>query len=164
MTVTPEIVDDAILAALRGDATITSWKGQVVSIDEMENVVASKKTKYPLIMVEYIGAPGGSGPGSGGRTGSGAQFKVEGSWLINCADKNLRGSVKSRKGSTTTQPGTMAMIEQVRTVLSWKNLGVAGLGRFSYAGESKIIVPWDSRASGFYIRFVNDWFYRGVAD
>lgn len=166
MTVTPKIVDDAILAALRGDATITSWKGAVESVDAIQRIMTTKKTKYPLIMVEYDGSPKGTGPGSGGSTGSGAQFKIEGSWFINVADKNLRGEADSRKGiaSKVTQPGTMDMIEHIKTLLLFKNLGVAGLGRFSYAGEGAVIVPWDLKVPGFRIKIINDWFTTGKAD
>jgi len=162
--VTIKQVEDAIVAALAGDETIAeTWKTTVLSADDLTDLGAQAKARYPLIGVLYVGAPDG-GPLAGG-TGAGIEFVRPGEFEIVIVDKNLRGGSAGRTGDalSATSPGVYAMAEQVLSVLGYKNLGLA-ISRLEYRGDDLIDVPWDERAIAVVMIFGTQWETTCAAD
>ncbi|HUT58947.1 MAG TPA: phage protein Gp37 [Phycisphaerae bacterium] len=155
--VTIKGVEDAIVAALAGDETIAvTWKATVKSADDLTDLGAQAKARYPLIGVLYSGAPEG-GPFAGG-TGAGIMFARPGEFEVVMIDKSLRGGSKGRTGDalSTTSPGIYAMAEQVLAVLGYKRLGLE-IKRLEYRGDDLTDVPWDERAVAVVMIFATQW-------
>ena len=164
MSVTIRQVEDAIVAALQGDETIgTTWKATVLPADDLTDLGAQAKARYPLIGVLYSGAPEG-GMVAGG-TGAGATFARPGEYEIVMVDKSLRGGSAGRTGDahSARTPGVYAMAEQVLSVLGYKNLGLA-ISRLEYRGDDLIDVSWDERAIAVVMVFATRWETACAAD
>ena len=95
MTVTIKTVEDAILAALAADPTITAWGGSILSGDDAAAEIGRRAMRYPALIVAYAGADGGA---MAGGTGAGLQFKRSGEFQIYCLEKNYRGANEGRRG------------------------------------------------------------------
>lgn len=157
-------VEDAIVAALAVDATIgATWKTTVLAADDLVDLGAQAKARYPLIGVLYSGASEG-GMIAGG-TGGGATFARPGEFEIVIVDKSLRGGSAGRTGDalSTTSPGVYAMAEQVLQVLGYKCLGLE-ISRLEYRGDDLIDVPWDERAVAVVMIFGTQWETSCAAD
>jgi len=162
--VTIQDVEDAIVAALQDDETFSdTWKATVLSADDLTDLGAQAKARYPLIGVLYTGAPEG-GMVAGG-TGGGATFARPGEFEIVMIDKSLRGGSAGRTGDalSATSPGVYAMAEQVLQVLGYKSLGLA-ISRLEYRGDDLIDVPWDERAIAVVMVFASQWETACAAD
>jgi len=163
--VTIKQVEDAIVAALAGDETFaTTWKATVLPADDLVDLGAQARARYPLVGVVYAGAPDG-GPLAGG-TGAGIQFQRRGEFEVYFIDKSLRGGSAGRTGDahSARTPGVYAMAEQALQVLGYKALGLSISKRLEYRGDDLTDVPWDNKAVAVVMIFATSWETTCVAD
>lgn len=157
MSVTIKDVEDAIVAALQADEKFaTTWKATVKSADDLVDLGAQARARYPLVGVLYAGAPDG-GPLAGG-TGAGVQFQRRGEFEVYFIDKSLRGGSAGRTGDahSARTPGVYAMAEQALDVLGYKALGLE-IKRLEYRGDDLTDVSWDVKAVALVMIFATSW-------
>ena len=120
-------LEDAVVAALLADATISSYAQEVSPFQgALEDAISEQSWRDPSILVLFAGGPI--------EAAGSEDVRITCEWQVIVRARNLRGNAARQAPTATGEVGTYQMVADVLRVLTHRTLDLEGAGALEPQG------------------------------